>query len=322
VLRGLKGVGKGILGNALIKVLGQHGMYISNHKHLTGQFNGHLLDCVFLFADEAFFAGDRQGISVLKSVITDPLLPIEAKHVNLILVQNMLHILMASNEDWVVPASTDERRFFVLDVSDAHKQDHAYFGAIKAQLKDGGYAAMLRELQARDISKFEVRAVPKTKALQFQQEQSLDTKWDWWLQVLTRGYVFVSQLGLESSFNEWQPTVSTELLYASYMAHAKERREYRPMNRMTFGRFLKNNLKAPTSRPNEHVAVGEHWATEETVEETPDGHKTRRKVRFPAIQQQWRPYCYEWGNLEQARAKFVEITKIEVEWPEVEEPVL
>ena len=38
--------------------MGQHALKISNAKHLVGNFNSHLRDCVFLFADEAFFAGD------------------------------------------------------------------------------------------------------------------------------------------------------------------------------------------------------------------------------------------------------------------------
>ena len=55
VMRGEKeGTGKGILARALLYLMGQHGYAISNAKHLTGQFNAHLRDCVFLFGDEAF----------------------------------------------------------------------------------------------------------------------------------------------------------------------------------------------------------------------------------------------------------------------------
>jgi hypothetical protein len=37
---------------------------------------------------------------------------------------------MASNNDWVIPAGPDARRFFVLNVSDARKQDFSYFEKI------------------------------------------------------------------------------------------------------------------------------------------------------------------------------------------------
>jgi len=58
VFRGGKGCGKGVFFRALVKLLGQHGMQIFNPEHLVNKFNAHLGDCVALFADEAFYAGD------------------------------------------------------------------------------------------------------------------------------------------------------------------------------------------------------------------------------------------------------------------------
>ncbi len=127
VLRGKKGTGKGVLLSWLVRAWGQHGLHISNAKHLVGNFNAHLRDCVMLFADEAFYAGDRQHESVLKALVTEYTLPIEAKHQNLVEVVNMLHVYMASNLDWVVPASLEERRYFVLDVADNRLGDREIF---------------------------------------------------------------------------------------------------------------------------------------------------------------------------------------------------
>jgi hypothetical protein len=104
VMKGGEGTGKGIFAKAVLHLLGQHGIAISNARHLVGNFNGHLRDCIFLFADEAFFAGDKQHIGVLKSLITEPHLTIEAKYQNAVQTPNFLHVMMASNEDWVVPA--------------------------------------------------------------------------------------------------------------------------------------------------------------------------------------------------------------------------
>jgi len=60
VLKGKKGTGKGIFGRWIVRAWGQHGIQISSGNHLVGRFNSHLRDCVVVFADEAFFAGDRQ----------------------------------------------------------------------------------------------------------------------------------------------------------------------------------------------------------------------------------------------------------------------
>jgi hypothetical protein len=187
VMKGVEGCGKGTLANALLHLFGQHGMQISNSKHLVGNFNQHLRDCVFLFADEAFFAGDKANVGVLKSLITEPYLTIEGKYMNAVQSPNFLHVMMASNEEWVVPASKDARRFFVLEVSERVKGNYGYFDKLRAQMETGGYEAMLHDLLAMDLTHFNVRAVPVTDALQEQKVRSLDTIHKWWLRVLERG---------------------------------------------------------------------------------------------------------------------------------------
>lgn len=70
-LKGEKGCGKGTLGNFIKTIFGQHAIQITDAKHLVGNFNGHLADCCFLFADEAFFAGNKQHENILKTLITE-----------------------------------------------------------------------------------------------------------------------------------------------------------------------------------------------------------------------------------------------------------
>jgi hypothetical protein len=149
VLRGKKGSGNGILLNYLKRAWGQHGIHIANPQHLTGNFNAHLRDCIMLFADEAFYANDRRHKSVLKALITEPTLPIEGKYQNVVEAANLLHVFLASNADWVVPASMDERRFFVLDVLDTRLGQTAYFRDLAAEMENGGLAGMLWDLQLR-----------------------------------------------------------------------------------------------------------------------------------------------------------------------------
>ena len=70
VLKGDEGVGKGLILRALYDIIGQHGLYLSHPEHLRGKHNEHLRDKVYLFADEAFYAGDKQHESILKSLVT------------------------------------------------------------------------------------------------------------------------------------------------------------------------------------------------------------------------------------------------------------
>jgi hypothetical protein len=180
VMRGGRGTGKSFFANAFGHLFGRHSMAVSSSSHLTGNFNGHTADLIVLFADEAFYANDKKHQSVLKTMITEPRRPIERKGVDVETVRNYLHLIIASNDDHVVPAGMDERRFFVLDIAATHQRDTKYFAAIKKQLDNGGYSALLHFLQTRDLTDWDVRKVPQTKALIDQKLASMDAFMQWW----------------------------------------------------------------------------------------------------------------------------------------------
>jgi Family of unknown function (DUF5906) len=172
VLRGKEGTGKGMAAKQFGRLLGAHFRHIVHAKHLTGHFNAHLQHCSVLFADEAFFAGDRSHESILKALITEETLLIEPKGMDPFPVRNCVHLMMSSNSDWVIPAGADARRYFVLNVGDANIQDLEYFAAIAKQMDNGGREAFLHHLLSRDLAKFDVRLVPQTKALSEQKAHS------------------------------------------------------------------------------------------------------------------------------------------------------
>jgi hypothetical protein len=185
VLRGGKGAGKGAFLSAMRTLFGAHGLQIYNRAHLVGSFNAHLRNCLFLFADEAFWAGDKQGESVLKGLITEHVVVIEQKGVDGIAWPNRLKVAMAANNAWVVPASADERRYAVFDVSDSRKQDHAYFDALHEEMRAGGLEAMLWDLLTMNVGAWSPRLVPQTKALQDQKDLSMSPLMEWWYGLLT-----------------------------------------------------------------------------------------------------------------------------------------
>jgi len=305
VLRGKEGCGKGILGHAMKRLLGQHGIAISNAKHLVGHFNAHLRDTVLLFADEAFYAGDKAHTGILKSLITESDLLIEAKYQNAATAKNYLHIIMASNEQWVVPASLESRRFVVLDVDASHIGDHNYFAAIQHELEHGGYEALLDELLDRDISNVTLRNIPVTDALITQRKLSLDTTEAWWLDCLSRGYVFRSELGLEKHFHEWLNPISTELLYQSYEKYCRARHERHPLSREMLGKWMR-----------EPAAGGKHTqpACSMTGEHITNDPSTDRRIAQPV----WKDRApgYSLGTLADARNAFLKATGLTVKWPD------
>jgi hypothetical protein len=187
-LLGGKGVGKGAWGCALMLIYGPHGLQIFSTEHLTGKHNQHLQNKLFLFLDEAIWAGDRQADRVLKGLTTEKTMFIEPKNVNGFLWPNRLGIYMGGNDKWIVPASHDERRYAVNKVSERWKQDKTYFGPLFEEINNGGAGAMLYDLLRLDLDGWHPRDnVPQTKALLDQKMLGLNGLELWYVHLLNVG---------------------------------------------------------------------------------------------------------------------------------------
>lgn len=154
IFKGKQGAGKGILMSQFAKIFGPHYMTISSSEQLTGRFNNHLRKCIFLFADEAYDPKDRESEGKLKQLITEPNIPIESKFKDTILAKNRLHIAMATNNDRVIIAGEDSRRFFINLVDNRYAkgqgktddQRDTYFTPIWQEMDNGGREAMVYDL--------------------------------------------------------------------------------------------------------------------------------------------------------------------------------
>jgi hypothetical protein len=175
VFQGDEGTGKGTFARALVKLFGQHGLQVTSPSHFAGRFNAHLRDCCLLFADEAVRPDDKTAGSILKTLLTEPSLPSEAKGRDIVPVPNHVKVVMASNGAWVVPVGLGDRRFAVFRVSDARKGDYEYFTKLYEEIDDGGLAAMLHDLLAMDLGNWHPRRdIPDTDARNEQRAASLD----------------------------------------------------------------------------------------------------------------------------------------------------
>jgi hypothetical protein len=215
-MKGGRGTGKTFLADEFASMFGRHGMKITDPRHLIGNFNAHLQDLCVLFADEAFWAGDKKHEGVLKSIITSNTLTIELKGYDAKVCRNCIHLMMASNEEWVVPAGQDERRFFVLEVGEESKQNVDYFGAIAKQQAKGGREALLYFLQNRDIKDFRVQEVPQTEALKEQKIYSQAPMEQWWYGKLRDGYITAG------ADHDWPALFECEKLVDSFINTTKK----------------------------------------------------------------------------------------------------
>jgi Family of unknown function (DUF5906) len=187
VLRGEEGVGKGFTVKNFGALFGRHYLPVTQASQVTGKFNGHLAECCVLFADEAFFAGDKQHEATLKGLITEDCFMVERKGLDAIRSANLVHLWVSSNANWVVPAGPTARRFFCLDVVSDRRRDTEYFQSLDDHMKNGGRAAFLDLLLKRNLTGSDIWNVPKTAMLAEQKaltRRGVDALIEW---LLTEG---------------------------------------------------------------------------------------------------------------------------------------
>jgi hypothetical protein len=234
VVRGLMGTGKSVLGEVMGSLVAAHYFQVDDPRYITGQFNAHMSACLLLQAEEAVWAGDKVAEGRLKGLITSSTQMIESKGVDPFRLDNYVRVLMTSNEDWVVPAGKDERRYCVLDVAPTAKENHGYFEEMFAELDNGGREALLADLLAFDLSAVNLRRIPRTGALLEQKLRSLDSVDSFFYERLYEG----SLLRADTS---WQPDghVVRQQLYDEYLTVADKVGVKRRAEMNQFGRALK-----------------------------------------------------------------------------------
>ena len=238
VMRGRQGVGKGEFARAFGSLFGNHFLQVAQANQVTGRFNLHMKDCLVLFVDEGFWAGDKQAEGVIKNLITEPTLTVEPKGKDLFQVKNNVNVLIASNSNWVVPAGLEERRFFVVDVGDHHRRDYAFFRKLNEQMDNGGREAMLYDLLNMDLSGVNLRDFERTEALLDQILESMTPIQSWWFGRLQEGKI---------SSEHWPSEISNTVLYSDFERYCNRRKLYMPDARV-FGRQFKKIVNATDIR--------------------------------------------------------------------------
>ncbi len=233
VLRGEQGTGKGCFVTIFGRIFGNHFLHITNQGQLTGRFNAHLKNAALVFCDEGIWAGDRSAEGVLKGMVTEDVIQIEPKGRDPFAVKNHIRLIIASNNEWVVPAGMHERRFCVLDVANDHRQDREYFTKIFEQMDEkGGTSALLYDLLDLDISPVDLRAIPRTAALFDQAIHTLPSAKKFWFELLRRGTVFCDD-------SDWNSLVSAGALHSSYLEFARNHGDRFPMIDKQFGKEIR-----------------------------------------------------------------------------------
>ena len=270
-------MGKGVYVNTFAKLFGPHFIHVTQSSHLVGNFNGHQKDKLLVFADEAFWAGNKQAEGVLKGLVTEDTLSIEMKGVDVGQFPNFIRLILATNNDWVVPASSEQRRFVVIDASAARMQDTAYFGAIINQMKNGGTGALMHHLLSVDLEGVNLRKIPQTDALADQKLRSLDSVATWLFGCLHNGGIEEAETSATTYLRDWPEKYETSQMYNAYIGYCRRIGQNHPVRDTVFGKSIAKYLPSMSKRR--------------------EGGNNRRHV-------------YLLPSLDQARKDFISVTKI------------
>lgn len=228
ILRGKMGTGKTKIGEVMGSLYPSHYFLVDDGRYVTGQFNAHMASCLLLQAEEAVWAGDKNAEGRLKSLVTAKTQMIESKGVDPIRLENFVRLMMTSNEDWVIPAGKDERRFCVLDIDPRCAQNHDYFREMDEQLDDGGREALLHDLLTFDLSTVNLRRIPLTAALLEQKLRSLDSVESWWFERLYSG-------STTRGADRWSQEVASDALFDDYISASERIGIKRKSEEVAFG---------------------------------------------------------------------------------------
>jgi hypothetical protein len=129
-----------------------------------------------------------------------------------LIMDNSINLIMASNEEWVIPAGTTDTRWLVLEVSDelAQMTDKTAKKKIIDDIIAIDRKKLAKFFYERDLSSFDDRETIKTDGLRYQQIQSLSKLNKWWLDSLNSGE-------LHSAVN------AKTFIEDSYQSHSSDR---------------------------------------------------------------------------------------------------
>lgn len=188
LLSGRQGHGKNSLMAPFQLLLGSLSVQVSDSRQIGAHFNDYLRNIRLVIFDEAH-AVDRTGMGVVKALITEPRMQMEAKFEARTEHKSWHAVVFLSNHMSAYTADGSERRIFALDVTYRMEEDKtAWFDQLVRERNNPEcVAAMLQYFLKRDVSNWNPDHRPYSPALWRQKYTSLPAVVKLWFRVLVNG---------------------------------------------------------------------------------------------------------------------------------------
>ncbi len=258
VITGAQGAGKSIIGDYLKAMLGTlNYKYLHDAEALKTRFSEELVGKFMIVADEAIFSGDPVLRNKLKSMIAAEVLREEGKGKAAKDAQNVMFLLVFSNEDEPVGIEPGDRRFTVLKPDDMYsfkrtqesaevrKMASKYFSELVKEMEGDGPANLLHMLMNWDVDKMQARTPLATQEKQNMAETRLlkcDSLLAYFYFLYTMGYTDENDKDEPNPNGEhWGGRIRTGTFYENYCTWSREQKSHHrnsewkaePTNRFT-----------------------------------------------------------------------------------------
>ena len=214
VLRGGKGAGKtqweetfGYLLDGAFNARKAGKLYIPaiGFDDAFDKFNKQYAFCRLLHVDEIRGAINPKLMSKINSIITGTYLQHHAKYKDQATIFNDTMPVFIGNYDFVMPATEDERRQTVLDVSGQFIGNIKFFQEMRYELECGGYRRLMYDLLEFDCDSVDLRRPYETEALSDQKLQTVEAQVGikaWWRSINASGELWDWTAGTDEEGNE------------------------------------------------------------------------------------------------------------------------
>lgn len=179
VITGNHGSGKTIIGDYLERMLGDLSYkYLHDAEGIKSRFTEELIGKFVVLADEAIFAGDPQVRNKLKSLIGAKIMRDEGKGKAVKDAQNVMFLIVLSNEDVPIGIERGDRRFTIFATDDKFSQEKRdadkavdkeakkHFNDLVKEMHGDGPSKLLHYLLNFDVQPDIARTALKTKQKQ------------------------------------------------------------------------------------------------------------------------------------------------------------
>lgn len=174
VFHGPQGTGKNLFFESIMAIYGEYGRIV-DQAAIEDKFNDWASKKLFLIADEVIARTELFHVkNKLKSFVTGEWIRINPKNVAAHDERNHVNLVFLSNESTPLVLEHDDRRYMVIHTPE--KLPAEFYTSVRAELDNGGIAALHHHLKTLDLTGFDVYTKPlKTRAKMQLIEASLDS---------------------------------------------------------------------------------------------------------------------------------------------------